>query len=640
MAVDKYPGEPDPDWDAFTEAHADRPAAPVSAGPPIGSLDVDALTRIIAQSQQVTAQITARNDSRIPVWAKGDTAKIGYWTVVAPTLVSGCANLAAHQWPGWQVPFTGGLVSAFALTLTVSGLNRHWNPAATAVTCGIAVGGLQFATAAGAGGWMEVVAFLTGAVGTMGFSILWNRKHADDRAKVELTRAKTQTEYAKRDAVQVMTQVKAAHELLKIENTRKASIAERPYLGGVTSEEAAIRRAVWEVHETQLLTCDVTPTRTGWTAVVSLPSSLSRREARASWDTVASAMRLDGRMKAADGQRTNELHVSFVDNARTHLDSLTGWYPGASWAVVADTGETILVPLGRRMLFAGTSGSGKSWSARPLMAEASEYADHRLVVLDLKVTEARNWQHRARIATEADQIDQVTEELIREGERRLKLIPRGRDVVEISAAMPRITVFVDEGGELLSALDEQVIERLRTIARKYRAAEIILVWATQKPSLTGNGHGLDSQISAQLTHKLSLAVATPNESRVVFGEDAGDKGWDAHELPMPGWGLLRDIETQSEPARLRLRAMSPADVIALDDRPVWFEGGDRSYSGDEQYQQLAAGSSGPKLGERDTQVLEMLAAGASHRAIAAALGVDQSTVTRTAARLREAGLTT
>jgi hypothetical protein len=627
MAIDKAPGGPDDFWSEFVQEHTDHNPAKAPAAPtPFDGLDVDALTRIIGQSQQVTTQITASNESRIPWWARTDPAKVAYWSVIAPTLVSGCANLSAHQWPGWEVPFTGGLVSALALFLTVGGLNKHWNPAATAVTTGITVGALQFATAAGSGGWMEIVAWLTGAVGTMGFSILWNRKHAGDRAKVELTKAKTDTERAKRDAVQVMSQVKAAHELLKIEATRKAAIEERPYLGGITGEERAIRKAVWEVHEEQLLTCDVTMTRTGWTAVIGLPSALSRDAARTSWPKVASAMRLDGRMKAADGQRTNELTISFVDNSKTGLESLTGWHPSASWAVVADTGDSVPVPLGRRILFAGCSGSGKSWSARPLMAEASEYDDHRLVVIDLKVTEARNWQHRARIATEVDQIDQVTTELIEEGERRLKLIPRGRDTVEISPDMPRLTVFVDEGGELLSALEEDVIERLRTIARKYRAAELILVWATQKPSLSGNGHGLDSQISAQLTHKLSLTAATPNESRVIFGEDAGDKGWDAHDLPLKGWALLRDIETQAAPARLRMRAMSPSDVIALPDRPVWFKDGDRWFSGDEQYQELCASS--PSETSDEDRAQKMRDGGMSVRQVADATGRSKSWVDR------------
>lgn len=632
MAIEKHPGEPDPAWSEFVQQHTSDTRDLTAIPAPFDGLDVDALTRILSQTSQVTAQITGHNTSRIPAWARTEPAKVAYWATIAPTLVSGCANLAVHQWPGWQVPFTGGLVSALALILTVAGLNKHWTPAATAVTTGISVGALQFVTAAGAGGWMEVVAWLTGAVGTTAFSILWNRRHAHDKAKVELTRAKTATEHARRDAVQVMSQVKAAHELLKIEAARKAAIAERPYLDGTTSEERALRVAIWEVHQAQPLTCDVAITRTGWTAVISLPASLSRKEARASWEKVASAMRLDGRMKAADGPRTNEIVVSFVDNALAALGiDLGGWRPGASWAVAADTGVEVPVPLGRRILFAGTSGSGKSYSARPLMAEASEYDDHRLVLIDRKMTEARNWQHRARIACEADQIDEVTAELVAEGERRLKLIPRGRDTVEISPGLPRITVFVDEGGELLSDLDEEVIERLRTVARKYRAAEVILVWCTQKPTLTGNGHGLDSQIAAQLTHKLSLAVSTPSESRVVFGEDAGDKGWDAHELPMPGWALLRNIETQAAPERLRMRYMGASDVIALPDRPVWTIRGDVRYSGDAQYQRLLGGAleAAATVGmSAEEKVRDYLGRhpDASVRAIAEGTGVARSTV--------------
>jgi S-DNA-T family DNA segregation ATPase FtsK/SpoIIIE len=170
-----------------------------------------------------------------------------------------------------------------------------------------------------------------------------------------------------------------------------------------------------------------------------------------------------------------------------------------------------------------------------------------------------------------------------------------------------------------------VIERLRTIARKYRAAEIVLVWCTQKPSLSGNGHGLDSQISAQLTHKLSLTAATPSESRVIFGEDAGDKGWDAHELPLKGWALLRDIETQAEPARLRMRAMSPADVIALPDRPVWFKDGDRLFGGDDQYRELSARFA--DLSDED-RAQKMRDGGMSVREVADATGRSKSWVDR------------
>lgn len=279
-------------------------------------------------------------------------------------------------------------------------------------------------------------------------------------------------------------------------------------------------------------------------------------------------------------------HARLTLRTRTAADNIamTGWKPGDPWAVNTVTGETIPVPLGKRILFAGTSGSGKSWSARPLMAEASDRSDHRLVIFDRKYIEGRNWEHRARIACELDEMRDLCDELMAEGESRLKLIPRGKDVVEINDNRPRITVFVDEGGELISdsktkyPKDEDgrsdysdIMSVLRTIARKYRAAEIILVWCTQKPALSGDGHGLDSQIAGQLVHRLSLALATTTDTQVVFGNDAIEKGWKANELPMPGFALFRNQELgpKSVPEVLKMRAMSPADVIALPDKPIW-----------------------------------------------------------------------
>jgi DNA-binding transcriptional ArsR family regulator len=132
-------------------------------------------------------------------------------------------------------------------------------------------------------------------------------------------------------------------------------------------------------------------------------------------------------------------------------------------------------------------------------------------------------------------------------------------------------VFVDEGAEVISMSRDKayrrVMENLGTIARMARAAEIILIWATQKPTMDAKG-GIDPQISAQITYRAALALSTSGESRNVFGEDATEKGWHAHELPMPGVALLRS-GPKAKPHPIRTRAFSPADVIALPDRPVW-----------------------------------------------------------------------
>lgn len=321
-------------------------------------------------------------------------------------------------------------------------------------------------------------------------------------------------------------------------------------------------------------------------------STLQKKEAQL---RAALRLREGTRMELREGKTGG--HARLTLRTRSTADGLdmTGWKPGDAWAVNTITGETVPVPLGKRILFAGTTGSGKSWSARPLMAEASEHEDHRLVIFDRKYIEARNWEHRARTATELDEMRELCDELIAEGESRLQLIPRGQDVVTISPSRPRITVFVDEGGELISdsktkyPKDEEgrsdytdILTSMRTIARKYRAAEIILVWCTQKPALSGEGHGLDSQIAGQLVHRLSLALATATDTQVVYGSDAIEKGWKANELPMPGFSLFRDQElgAKSVPQMLKMRSMSPAHVIALPPRPIWHRETGRASSAD------------------------------------------------------------
>jgi S-DNA-T family DNA segregation ATPase FtsK/SpoIIIE len=310
---------------------------------------------------------------------------------------------------------------------------------------------------------------------------------------------------------------------------------------------------------------------------------------------VTVAVRLDGTWTAGKLRGANE-HVRALLGCRTDLlmeikagthggwadlvlrtrsaadgIELTGWAPGDPWGIDTITGELVHVPLGRRMLIAGTSGAGKSWSTRALLAEASERPDHRLVVIDPKRVEAINWQHRARVAITPDDVLELTDELVAEMHERLGLIPRGRDTVAISEELPRITVFVDEGAEVISMSRakeyRRALENLVTVARMARAAEIILIWATQKPTQDAKG-GIDPQISAQITYRAALALSTSAEARTVFGEDATEKGWHAHDLPMPGVAMLR-WGPKAKPHPIKTRAFSPADVIALPDRPVW-----------------------------------------------------------------------
>jgi DNA segregation ATPase FtsK/SpoIIIE, S-DNA-T family len=254
-------------------------------------------------------------------------------------------------------------------------------------------------------------------------------------------------------------------------------------------------------------------------------------------------------------------------------DALAGvdmtWSPGAAFGVYDDeTAADVRIPLGQRMLIAGRSGSGKSWSVRPSLFEASEGECNALVVIDLKKVEAKLWQHRARVATTLEEVIDLVAELVEEMNERLDLVPRGEDTLTPTPERPRITVFVDEGGEVVSSAKE-ALAGLESIARMGRAPIIDLWWATQKPTMSGPSAGIPPQIASQLSTVVSLAVRTPTEARTVLGEDAQAKGWNAEELPAPGYALVRTDNPADKPRRIKTRAISPKGVIALPAQPIW-----------------------------------------------------------------------
>lgn len=425
-----------------------------------------------------------------------------------------------------------------------------------------------------------------------------------------------------------------------------------------TAEERALLARLqpehWREHAEQrglsgTLTARPTLTDSGIVCAVRLDGTWTATKLRGANDHVRALLgaRTDLRIETKAGKKGGWAELTIRTRSAADGIDLTGWYPGAPWGIDSVTGEQVMVPLGRRMLIAGTSGAGKSWSTRAILAEGSEYADHRLALIDMKRIEGLNWNHRARVAVTPDEILDLTDELVAEMHDRLKLIPRGQDVIAISPDRPRITVFVDEGGELIAAAESdrrlygRIIENVRTLARMARAAEIILVWATQKPTMSGAGAGIDSQVAGQITYRASLALSTAGEAQVVFGNDAIEKGWHAHELPMPGVALLRS-SPKARPHQIRTRAFSPADVIALPDRPIWSRTAAASSAGSgptltlvKQPASAAADPDGP-----DARVLAAVASAGQpirQKDVADQTGLPKGTVSKAVKRLTDAG---
>ncbi|MEV8565663.1 MarR family transcriptional regulator [Streptomyces sp. NPDC051322] len=359
-----------------------------------------------------------------------------------------------------------------------------------------------------------------------------------------------------------------------------------------TAEESALLKRLqpqhWRDHAEQrglagTLTGRPKLTEAGIVCAIRLDGTWTATKLRSAEDHIRALLgaRTSLRMQVKAGKQGGWAELILRTRSAADGDDLT-WTPERrSLGIDTVTGEAVTVPLGERLLIAGRSGAGKSVASRPLLYDASEGATNALVIIDLKRVEGRLWDHRARVASTPREVVDVVDELETEMLERLSVLPKGQDTWTPTADRPRITVVVDEGAEVMTAADKvpyetetsdgktrtvnrSALPALESLARMGRAACIDLWWMTQKPTI---GDGIPKQIAPQIGVSICLAVRTPAEARVVLGEDAQAKGWNADELPVPGVALVRDGKRKPDPVKVRY--MDKSVVIALPDRTPW-----------------------------------------------------------------------
>jgi hypothetical protein len=225
-----------------------------------------------------------------------------------------------------------------------------------------------------------------------------------------------------------------------------------------------------------------------------------------------------------------------------------------------ETGEEVLVPFDERLLISGASGTGKSWSTRPLMATAHLRGD--LLFIDGKGEEANTWESVCRCAVEpdeiADGIDEAHHEMTR---RKHDMKRRGISVWD----GPQLTVVIDEGQVVLAAVkrDKDRLQRLVELSSLGRSRGVVLWWATQYPVTDGGAPGVHQLIAPNLLTRFSLRVAGTTQAQVALDDCAH---YAPHQIPegrewrghgyLKGYGprmirtwTLDDIGVRALPAR-------------------------------------------------------------------------------------------
>lgn len=310
-------------------------------------------------------------------------------------------------------------------------------------------------------------------------------------------------------------------------------------------------------------------TEAGVTCAVRLDGTWSVGKLRNAEDNVRALLgaRTALRIEVTAGKRGGWAELTIRTRSAVD-DADMKWTPDRE-GIGLDThsGRPVEIPLGTRLLLAGSSGAGKSVTLRPALAEVAADERSAVVMVDLKRVEGALWRDRARVARTAAEVEQVAAELADEMMARLEeLEATGHASWTPTPERPRLVVVVDEGAEV-AAVAKDAMPDLESLARMGRAAEIHLWWCTQKPTMSGASAGIPPQIAAQMDVRLCLRVATATEVRTVLGEDATAGGWDAHTLPKPGVLMIRG--TGRGPAPVRVWFMDDATVKALPPAPVW-----------------------------------------------------------------------
>jgi hypothetical protein len=507
-------------------------------------------------------------------------------SVVPATVVTGCANLAAHQLT--SVP--NGLMAAAVVLgsgyLGVKGLAHKWSPAATWTFLGLSAVTADVTMSVVGHGWADMIAAGVFAAASFGGRLAYLHGTGERRAKLEERKAKARTEEAKAEVLASrasLTMLKAETERVtrELKLAQLAKTEEQPYqpsLVGHTAEETKFRMAVWDVFGAELVSYEQRPTRTGYTAVLGLPVKVPRSQARTQWDKIASALRANGRFVLSDGRLTNELEVKFLDPGMHHGTNMSwsqGLMPGdrsmMSLGINTETAEQVLIRFDERTLVCGASGTGKSWSVRPLMAHA--HLNGWLVLIDGKGEEGNVWSDVARVANESEEILQVIQELHAEmNERKHAMKDAGLSVWNGD----QLTAVIDEGQVVLALLSllpgeerKQLLQQLIELSSLGRSRGVVLWWATQKPTMSGDSAGIHSMVAPNMLQRFSLRVADEQEARTALDDCA-------HYAPnlipdgkdMRGHGYLKGYG----PSLIQTWTMTDEDVRALP-RKVWGTGG-------------------------------------------------------------------
>ena len=237
---------------------------------------------------------------------------------------------------------------------------------------------------------------------------------------------------------------------------------------------------------------------------------------------------------------------------------------------VDEDGETVTLSLPERnVLLGGEPGAGKSVALSLLVAAAALDPEVDLWLFDGKVVELSAWSACARVFVGHDVQLAITvlEELTVEMDHRYdELLRRGVRKVTRTEGLRLHIVVIDELALYVAGTDKKSAQRfaelLRDLVARGRAAGIIVLAATQKPSTDI----VPSTLRDLFGFRWALRCATRDASDTVLGAGWASEGFSASNLNSARRGVGLLLHEGGVPVQLRTFHLNDDDVRALAER--------------------------------------------------------------------------
>jgi DNA segregation ATPase FtsK/SpoIIIE-like protein len=237
---------------------------------------------------------------------------------------------------------------------------------------------------------------------------------------------------------------------------------------------------------------------------------------------------------------------------------------------VGEDGESVTVLLPERnLLLGGEPGAGKSVALSLLVATAALDPSCRLWLLDGKLVELATWSRCAEGKAGVSSIEaiEVLHNLQEEMDHRYaQLLVAGRRKVAQNEGVALHVVVIDELAHYLSTSDRKertdFADLLRDLVSRGRAAGIIVLAATQKPS----ADVVPTSIRDLFGFRWAMRCSTPQASDTILGSGWASAGYSAADVDPASRGVGYLLHEGGIPQRIRSHYLDDRTLATLSKR--------------------------------------------------------------------------